>query len=226
MLFRGIGFDRVSPFLWSFTLLTEPASVHTSTVLEKKPGKPVAFINTHTHTHTHDTWDKHMQIHVRGSSLSCCVRSAAQLVKTIIPPCEERLDGILETARRVQTDVERGFGLVTQEWGNWNTLGSVVVLSSRPIGPAATGGVHATGSPRVGWQLSVSQSLPEVLDWFLDWTVLSYAVGFLILLSPWWDYLEYLHVRHTPVVSVILLQSVRKSWNFRLNKLSRSIKRR
>lgn len=109
-----------------------------------------------------------MQIHGRGSSLSCCVRSAAQLVKTIIPPCEKRLDGILETARRVQTDVERGFGLVTQEWGNWNTLGSVVVLSSCPIGPVATGGVHPTGSTQVGWQLSVSQSvsqsLPEVLD--------------------------------------------------------------
>lgn len=110
-----------------------------------------------------------MQIHVRGSSLSCCVRSAAQLVKTIIPPCEERLDGILETARRVQTDVERGFGLVTQEWGNWNTLGSVVVLSSRPIGPAATAAsVHATGSPRVGWQLSVSQSVSHCLKSLID----------------------------------------------------------
>lgn len=74
-----------------------------------------------------------------------------------------RLDSILGTAgsaRQVQTNLQRGFGHA--EVGNWGTLGSVVLrveswvllnepgptqrqLPTRPIGPAATGGVQILG---------------------------------------------------------------------------------
>lgn len=69
-------------------------------------------------------------MHPRGSSLSCCLRSAVQLGIRIIPPCEQRqcvwrLDAILETARLVQTDLEGIWssrsGETGAQWDLWSS---------------------------------------------------------------------------------------------------------
>lgn len=138
-----------------------------------------------------------MQIHLRDSSLPRCVRSAAQWVKTIIPPCEEgrcvwRLDGVLETARPVQTDAEDGFGLATQEklehTGICRCFDRHVLLVQLRLAACTLLGGHGLAGSCQSVCLSV-------------WTGLSDALGLLLFLSARWDYLEYLLVRHTPVVS-------------------------
>lgn len=138
----------------------------------------------------------------RDSSLSCCVRSAAQFLKTIIPPREARLDGVLESTRHVQTDVERGFGLVTQEWRSRDTLGICGGFTATSYWSSCSWW-RARHWVATGWLAAASQSVSQSDCW----TPLNYAVGFGIFPSPWWDYLEYLQVRHTPVVSFIRMQS-------------------
>lgn len=94
--------------------------------------------------------------------------------------CLDSILGTNDSARQVQTDLERGFGHAGV--GNWGTLGSVVLrveslvllnepgptqlqLQPRPIGPAATGGVQILG---ISCCAGSCQSA-FVLDWLLDW---------------------------------------------------------
>lgn len=69
-------------------------------------------------------------------------------------------------ARPVQTDLERGFGHAGV--GNWDTLGSVVLIAEWtvcrhiPLVPAATGGGRVLSVVSCWWwQLSVSQSVSQ-----------------------------------------------------------------
>lgn len=76
-----------------------------------------------------------------------------------------RLDGILGTARHVQTDLERGFGHAgVGKLGHTGICGPQCrVLPPHPIGPAATGAVCVLGvSWCAGSCQSVSHHLPGV----------------------------------------------------------------